>query len=504
MTKMAQSKNDSLDIVSSYIRTAASSSRLNQIEKLRENGVGELVALPQLVVCGDQSAGKSSVLEAITGIPFPRKEGMCTRFPTEIILRHSEASKTILVTASVRAHTSRSPEAAQTLSAYRRTVESLTQLPSIIDDVSKLMRLRGFTNLDEGDGQAFASDALRIEISGPTGLHLSVVDLPGLISVPNEEQTEDDVDAVFEMARSYLRSSRTIILAVTQAGNDMANQSVIRLAREYDSQGQRTVGIITKPDLINEGTEPQIAIMAKNEGAIKLQLGFFLLRNPSPKDILNGINMQVRAKNEYSFFSTPPWSDQSLDPDRLGADNLRKFLQDLLDSHIEREMPKVRDEFVKTLNTFERELKSLGEARVTTDHIRLFLPNLSMQFHDLSQAALDGNYQSSNYEFFSESEVCRLRARIQGLNTDFATKMREHGQRRKISNEPASPTSEGFESADRTAELLVTKAEMMEWIKKVWLLRSYVLHAGPLKMILGLPSHPWSGVTWQPQCCAPL
>ncbi|KAH8743124.1 hypothetical protein F5883DRAFT_357059, partial [Diaporthe sp. PMI_573] len=57
------------------------------IERVRANGVGDLVALPQLAVCGDQSTGKSSVLEAITGFPFPRQEGLCTRFPTEIILR---------------------------------------------------------------------------------------------------------------------------------------------------------------------------------------------------------------------------------------------------------------------------------------------------------------------------------------------------------------------------------------------------------------------------------
>lgn len=477
MTKMAKSENNAPDIVSNYLRTAASSSRLNQIEKLRENGVGELVALPQLVVCGDQSAGKSSVLEAITGIPFPRKEGMCTRFPTEIILRHSEASQSIVVTASVRPHTSRSPEAAQALSAYRKTVESLVQLPSIIDDVSSLMRLRGFTKDEDDDSQAFSSDSLRIEITGPTGLHLSVVDLPGLISVPNEEQTQDDIDAVLEMARSYLQSSRTIILAVTQAGNDMANQSVIRLAREFDVEGQRTVGIITKPDLINKGTEAQIALIAKNKGAIKLRLGFFLLRNPSPMEIQNGISMLVRATNERQFFSSAPWSDQGLDPERLGADNLRTFLQSLLDTHIEREMPKVRDEFMKTLDTVESELKSLGEARVTTDHIRLFLTNLSMQFHDLSQAALDGNYQSSNHEFFSENEVCRLRARIQGMNTDFAARMREHGQRRKISDVPVSPTSEGFNSDDRTTELLVTKTEMMAWIQKVCLLLSQLLLA---------------------------
>ncbi|EXM13002.1 dynamin GTPase [Fusarium oxysporum f. sp. vasinfectum 25433] len=87
------------------------------------------------------------------------------------------------------------------------------------------MGLRGFT--DNHDDNAFASDALHIKISRPIGLHLSVVDLPGLISVSNEEQSDGDVDAVRDMVASYLQNSRTIILSVLQASNDIANQGNI-------------------------------------------------------------------------------------------------------------------------------------------------------------------------------------------------------------------------------------------------------------------------------------
>ncbi|OAA34476.1 Dynamin, GTPase domain protein [Beauveria brongniartii RCEF 3172] len=119
------------------------------------------------------------------------------------------------------------------------------------------MGVRGYT--DNENACAFASDALRIEITGPIGLHLSVVDLPGIISVANEEQTEEDIDAIHNMVATHLESSRTIILAVLQASNDMANQPIIKLARKHDPEGERTVGIITKPDLINEGAESRIA-----------------------------------------------------------------------------------------------------------------------------------------------------------------------------------------------------------------------------------------------------
>lgn len=466
MTLSAKSKVDPPDQRFGHLRTATSSQRLNQIEKIRSNGVGDLVALPQLVVCGDQSAGKSSVLEGITGIPFPRQEGLCTRFPTEIILRHTQSDSTA-ITASIRPHSSRTQDVQQTLAAYRKDVADMSELPSIIQDVSRLMNIRGYS--DDESGCAFASDALRIEITGPIGLHLSIVDLPGLISVSNEEQTDDDVEAVHDMVASYLVNSRTIILAVLQAGNDMANQPIIKLARKHDPQGQRTVGIITKPDLINQGAEAKIALVARNQDNIKLKLGFFLLKNPSPAELREGLTMDARAKRELRFFSSAPWATQGLDMDRVGAERLRVFLQQLLDSHIERELPKVRDEMKKKLSSTENELKSMGEARPTIGHIRSFLTNLSMRFYELLQAALEGNYHSIDADFFSENECSRLRALIQKTNTDFATFMREFGQRRKVSDSVAKSgnSEERNGVAEESLQLMVNKTEMMQWVKEV-------------------------------------
>ncbi|EXM15077.1 Dynamin [Fusarium oxysporum f. sp. vasinfectum] len=244
MTFPAQTEHKPPDEAFGFLRSAKSSSRLNETEQIRANGVRELISLPQLVVCGGQSAGKSSVLEAITGIPFTRQDGLWTRFPTEIILRRCNIAQTIV--ASIRPHSSRSQQVQQTLKAYHKDVKDLSELPSIINDVSKLMGLRGFT--DSHDDNAFPSDALRIEISGPIGLHLSVVDLPGLISVSNEEQSDGDVDAVCAMVASYLQNSRAHVLYVLQTSNDIANQGIIKVSRQFDPDGGRTVRVITKRD----------------------------------------------------------------------------------------------------------------------------------------------------------------------------------------------------------------------------------------------------------------
>ncbi|KAK1638439.1 vacuolar sorting protein VPS1 [Colletotrichum phormii] len=446
------------------LRSQRSTHRLNQIEKLRANGIGDLVDLPQLVVCGDQSAGKSSVLEGITGIPFPRQEGLCTRFPTEIILRHS--NEPFKAKATIRPHFSRPPGVAQTLSNYEREMkEDLSDLPVAIEEVSKLMGIRGFT--DSPDDAAFASDALRIEISGPTGLQLSIVDLPGLISVSNEEQSQADVEAVHAMVRSYLKSTRTIILAVVQASNDFANQGIIKIAREYDPDGQRTVGIITKPDLINAGAEAKLANIAKNKDAIKLKLGFFLLKNPSPSEMKDYSRNNNRAEREMNFFSSPAWKAQNLDMSRVGIENLKVFLQELLDEHLEGELPKLKDEIRRKLDSFENDLEAIGPERRSLGDIRSFMTNLSMRYYQLAQAALDGNYHCSEAAFFEKKNGSRLRSLVHQRNGTFAAKVREQGHKRKITDSPPTPRSEDGSSGN-SGQLLVTRTEMVSWIRQTY------------------------------------
>ncbi|KAK6858989.1 hypothetical protein PG995_004842 [Apiospora arundinis] len=238
------------------------------------------------------------------------KDGLCTRFPTEIILRHNSAMTEIV--AGIQPHSSRSYEVQKALRAYRRTLTNMSEHSTIIEEVLALMQIRGYGN--DTSGNAFANDVLRIEVTGETGLNLTIVDLPGLISVANEEQTEYDIQVVRAMVESYVGSSRAIVLAMIQATNDIANQVIVQLARQHDPEGRRTVGIITKPDLINEGGEANLAILATNQANIKLNLGFFM---------------------------NPVWQQHNLDMSRVGVEKLRLFLQDLLDTHIEKELPKV-------------------------------------------------------------------------------------------------------------------------------------------------------------------
>ncbi|KAK1045580.1 hypothetical protein LTR74_018111, partial [Friedmanniomyces endolithicus] len=133
--------------------------RLALISSLRSRGIGEHIDLPQLVVCGDQSAGKSSVLEGITGLPFPRQDGLCTRFATEITLDHADTA--LHITASIIPAASRDERATGNLRAYCRDLTDFQELPHIISEVGELMGLRGYGTISSGP--SFGKDVLRIK-----------------------------------------------------------------------------------------------------------------------------------------------------------------------------------------------------------------------------------------------------------------------------------------------------------------------------------------------------
>lgn len=457
----------------SGLYSSQSSVRLEQIAELRARGIGDHVDLPQLVVCGDQSAGKSSVLEGLTGLPFPRQDGVCTKFATEIILQHSNEEQRVAATIIPAKGHSEATKAK--LRGYSRRLASFDELPSTIEDVGSLMGIRGFKGIT--NGPAFGQDVLRIEVFGSTGLHLTVVDLPGMISVANEEQTDEDVDTVQHNVDTYVSNPRTIILAVVQASNDIANQGIIQKSRRFDKKGQRTVGIITKPDLINVGTEKRIALLAKNQDTTKLKLGFFLVKNPTPKELAQGISVEQRERNEQRYFQGSLWSDQALDPSRVGIRSLRTSLQTLLDQHIERELPKVREEIRKMIQVVEQDLTALGENRPTLIHLRMYLSRLAMRFHQLTLSALNGTYHETDAAFFMQGDISdysrRLRARVHYLNSNFAEYMRQNGQKRKIQSPSASDASSDGEEEPEEGQLLVTESQMKHWVREVKLLSSY-------------------------------
>jgi GTP-binding protein EngB required for normal cell division len=260
---------------------------LDSIDTLRSQGISHYISLPQIIVCGDQSSGKSSVLEAISGVSFPIKSNLCTRFPTELVLRkHSQSG----VRVSIVPHHSRNEAERESLGCFCEALDGFEGLPMLIEKAKAAMGI-------STHGKAFANDLLRVEISGPDRPHLTIVDLPGLIHSETKQQSAADVQLVQEVVWSYMQEPRSIILAVVSAKNDVANQIVLRLARELDHQGNRTLGVITKPDILVAGsaTEAMFVSLAKNQD-VEFRLGWHVLKN---MDSEKGIpDLQVRNAEE--------------------------------------------------------------------------------------------------------------------------------------------------------------------------------------------------------------
>lgn len=145
----------------------------------------------------------------------------------------------------------------------------------------------------------FAADVLRLELVGNTGLHLTIVDLPGLISVA---ECEEVLMIVESLVASYLQHCRAIILAVIPATSDVDTQGISQRARRFDEDGLRTVGIITKLNLINAGTEGRITRLANSCGRTKLTFGIFVPKNPSPTELKAGMTTEERRRIKLAYF----------------------------------------------------------------------------------------------------------------------------------------------------------------------------------------------------------
>ncbi|EEP77740.1 predicted protein [Uncinocarpus reesii 1704] len=401
---------------------------LNVIDLLRSQGVSRYVHLPQLIVCGDQSSGKSSVLEAVSGIRFPAKENLCTQFATELILRRAAEEK---VTVEIIPGAERSEEEKKKLAAFSAPIAHTEDVPSIIEAAKKVMGL-------DTDMKSISDDILRVEICGPRQSHLTLVDLPGVVHSETRQHSTLDVAMISSLVNSYMANRRSIILAVVSASNDLAVQVVTKLARNHDLGGRRTLGIITKPDMLPEGSdnERDFVALARNENVV-FRLGWHVLRNRDYKT--KGYSAQERNELEKQFFSQGVWT--ALPSSILGIEALKPRLSAVLRDQIISELPNLTKDVSDGIAGCERTLAKLGEPRSTSQEQRLHLARVSQTFTSLIQAAIDGVY---SHDFFGDARSVgdssrRLRAVVRNTLTDFSSEMRQRGQKTTIVEDGVQP-----------------------------------------------------------------
>ncbi|EQK99140.1 interferon-induced GTP-binding protein Mx2 [Ophiocordyceps sinensis CO18] len=399
---------------------------LAKIDKLRELN---------LVVVGDQSSGKSSVLESLTGFSFPRDVGLCTRYATQITcFRDPIRSVTVSIIPRPDAH----EELKAKLLGFKRQANELSNddLANIFHEANTVMGIRMTTDAENPGSVAFSQDILKIEIHGPDQSHLTVIDVPGIFRVPTPGLTTvTDIMLIESMVKSYMSNSRTIILAVMPCNVDIATQEILKLAEVADPEGARTMGVLTKPDLATEAATREAVMDLVLGKRSDLKLGYYVVKNRSADDKTS--TLAQRVEGERAFFMAPPWTRVS---DRCGIAALKGCLRRLLMKISKVELPHVQREIKERLRKCKADLETMGPARADQNSQRLYLGKLAGRVQAITHSALNGYYAGE--DIFSTHPKFKLITRIIHLNEGFANSfwtsghLQDFEKEQVVENEP--------------------------------------------------------------------
>ncbi|PBK78407.1 hypothetical protein ARMSODRAFT_947314 [Armillaria solidipes] len=347
---------------------------LGLVNQLHSLGAQRDLDLPRIAVIGNQSAGKSSVVEAISGINVPRDAGTCTRCPMECRLSSSSIPWQCKI--SIRREFDKNGERMDDISETpfgelitdKSAVESLLRRaqPSVLNPgipVEKVLHAptEELTKWSEQSQkmQPFSRNVVCVDLSGPELTDLSFIDLPGLI----QNAESNIVSLVEDLVVSHIKGNCLILVALPMT-DDIENQKAVQLARKQDPKGRRTIGVLTKPDMLTVGSTKALDLwLDVIEGRRHpLTHGYYCTRQPDDKDREESITPeQARAKEKLFFETTPPWSNCTQQK-RFGTNNLIDTLSRLLIQVINETLPVIRSEATEALEECRTELTTIPTA----------------------------------------------------------------------------------------------------------------------------------------------
>ncbi|KAJ9054499.1 vacuolar protein sorting-associated protein 1, variant 2 [Entomophthora muscae] len=324
-------------------------SLINTVNKLQDAfatvGVSNPVDLPQIVVIGSQSSGKSSVLENIVGRDFlPRGTGIVTRRPLVLQLYNNKTPKVM-------------PDAKEGDAPAEEWGEFLHLPGQIFTDFNKIRQeIVNETDLKTGKNAGISPNPINLRIFSPNVLTLTLVDLPGLTKVPVGDQPKDIEKQIRDMIMKYITKPNAIILAVTAANTDLANSDGLKMAREIDPEGTRTIGVLTKVDLMDHGTDV-VDILAGR--VIPLRLGYVPVVNRGQKDISNNKSITSALEAEKDYFENH--TSYKGKAQYCGSPFLSRKLNMILMHHIRNTLPEIKSKIQAALAKYQAELSQLGD-----------------------------------------------------------------------------------------------------------------------------------------------
>ncbi|KAF2320578.1 hypothetical protein GH714_028433 [Hevea brasiliensis] len=346
-------------------------------------GSQSTIELPQVAVVGSQSSGKSSVLEALVGgisclgeMIFARDGrwfcSCCRLRGRQMAPRRSGGSSCIILENASMI----SPRSAEKFK-YAETAK------------------------EAGDNKGVSDRQIRLKIFSPNVLDITLVDLPGITKVPVGDQPTDIEARIRTMIMSYIKKPSCLILAVTPANSDLANSDALQIAGNADPDGYRTIGVITKLDIMDRGTDARNLLLGK---VIPLRLGYVGVVNRSQEDImLNRSIKDALAAEEKFFRSRPVYNGLA---DRCGIPQLAKKLNQVLVQHIKAILPGLKARISSALVSVAKEHASYGEITESKAGQGALLLNILSKYSEAFSSMVEGkNEQMSTSELSGGARI---------------------------------------------------------------------------------------------------
>ncbi|XP_072291970.1 dynamin-1-like protein isoform X4 [Eucyclogobius newberryi] len=326
------------------------------INKLQDvfNTVGaDIIHLPQIVVVGNQSSGKSSVLESLVGRDIlPRGTGIVTRRPLILQLVHIDSDD--------RRKSNEENESKENGRLYKgidgeewgKFLHTKNKLYTNFDEIRQ--EIEAETERVSGINKGISDEPIHLKIFSPHVVNLTLVDLPGITKVPVGDQPKDIEFQIKDLIFKYISNPNSIILAVTAANTDMATSESLKVAREVDPDGRRTLAVVTKLDLMDAGTDAMDVLMGR---VIPVKLGIIGVVNRSQLDINQKKVVADSIRDEYAFLQKKYPSLAN----RNGTKYLARTLNRLLMHHIRDCLPELKARINVLSAQYQSLLNGYGE-----------------------------------------------------------------------------------------------------------------------------------------------
>ena len=240
-----------------------------------------------------------------------------------------------------------------------------------------------------GDSKGIVNTPITLSVYSSSVPNLTLIDLPGITRVPIDDQPENIEEITVNMATHYCVDPKTIILCVIPANQDLSTQDSLKLARKLDPHGERTLGVLTKVDLMDEGTDCS-RILQNRE--IKLRLGYVAVKGRSQLEIRSHVKVKQARKNESSFFNSHPVYS-SLPASLWGTGSLTHQLSGIFLKVVQRCLPRVRAEISERKQDCKLKLDAFGDDFPQGEEAQLELIfKLVRKFKDRLETELQGKY----------------------------------------------------------------------------------------------------------------